>query len=46
MAGLKNKDRGFWQEIEKWDVMVLIETWIDEKGWEKIQSKLPKGSVM
>lgn len=32
VAGLKNKDNKFWKKIGKWDVIVLIETWIDKKG--------------
>lgn len=31
VAGLRNKDREFWERIKQWDVMVFIETWIDEK---------------
>lgn len=29
--------------MEKWDVIVLSETWMDEKGWERIKDSLPKG---
>lgn len=43
MAGLKNKDRDFWLGLEEWDVMILMGTWIDENGREKIKTKLPKG---
>lgn len=25
--------------------MILCETWIDSKGWEKINMKLPKGYI-
>jgi len=32
VAGLGNKDKGFWRGLEEWDVMVLIETWVEEKG--------------
>lgn len=31
------------RRIEEWDVIILYETWIDSKGWEKINMKLPKG---
>lgn len=43
VAGLNNKDEEFWKELNEWDVMMLMETWVDEKGWEKIRDKLPKG---
>lgn len=43
MAELDNKDRDFWEELMEWDVMVLMETWLDEKGWRAMGSKLPKG---
>lgn len=26
VAGLKNKDREFWKGLEKWDVIVMMET--------------------
>lgn len=43
IAGLRNKDRDFWKGLEKWNVIVLSETWVDEKGWERIKNNLPKG---
>lgn len=43
VVGLNNKDEEFWKELNEWDVMMLMETWVDEKGWEKIRDKLPKG---
>lgn len=43
VAGLRNKDRDFWKGLENWDVIVLSETWVDEKGWDRIKGKLPKG---
>lgn len=42
VAGLRNKDMDFWKELEKWDVIVL-ETWVERKGWERIKGKLSKG---
>ena len=33
VAGLKRKDEGFWRGLEEWDVMVLSETWVEEKDW-------------
>lgn len=43
VAGLRNKDEEFWKELEGWDIMVMIETWVDEGRWEKIKGKLPRG---
>ncbi|KMQ86812.1 hypothetical protein RF55_14089 [Lasius niger] len=43
VAGIRNKDRGFWKRIEEWDVIILMETWADSKGWEKVKGRLPKG---
>lgn len=40
---MNNKDEEFWKELNEWDVMMLMETWVDEKGWKKIRDKLPKG---
>lgn len=42
MAGLRNKDKGFWREVLKWDVIVFMETWIEEKEWRKFRDGLPK----
>ena len=33
VSGLKNKDKGFWGEVEKWNVVIMSETWLDEKDW-------------
>src|SRR5436190_21216591 len=37
IAGIKNKDKGFWEEIKEWDVMILMETWLDNEGWKKLR---------
>ncbi|XP_024884283.1 trichohyalin-like [Temnothorax curvispinosus] len=41
-AGLSNKDKDFWEGIKEWEVIVMMETWTDEKGWEKVKEKLPR----
>lgn len=41
VAGLK-KEEEFWRGLEEWDVVVLMETWIEEGTWEKIR-KLSRG---
>lgn len=43
VAGLLGKDKEFWERIKDWDVIVVSETWIDERGWEKIKDIIPKG---
>lgn len=45
VAGLGKKDRNFWKGLRDWDVVVMSETWVDEKGWGKIKSRLPDGYV-
>ncbi|XP_024891322.1 trichohyalin-like, partial [Temnothorax curvispinosus] len=42
VAGLSNKDKDFWEGIKEWDVIVMMETWTDEKGWEKVKEKLSR----
>lgn len=43
MVGLENEDEDFWKNLKGWNVIVMCETWIQEKGWERIRKKLPKG---
>jgi len=31
VAGLYNKDENFWKKLGDWEVVVLSETWIEEK---------------
>jgi len=31
VAGVKSKDRDFWDYLEKFDVIGLCETWIEER---------------
>lgn len=45
VAGIGNKDKEFWKGLENWDVMVLIETWVEEKGWKRLKERLPRGYV-
>lgn len=42
VAGMKNKDPDFWGDLKGWDIIFLLETWLDERGWEKARGKLPK----
>lgn len=45
VAGLKNKDRKFWEGLKDQDVLILNETQIDRKGWEQVREKMPKEYV-
>lgn len=29
--------------MEEWDIIVLSETWMDEKAWKRIRGRLPEG---
>ncbi|XP_070517898.1 uncharacterized protein [Cardiocondyla obscurior] len=42
-TGLENKDEDFWKNMEKWEVIYMCETWLEEKKWKGLRSKLPKG---
>lgn len=44
-CGINNKDSSFWRGLRDWDVMVLLETWSDEKSWSKVREWLPEGYV-
>ncbi|XP_039311154.1 uncharacterized protein LOC120359015 [Solenopsis invicta] len=41
IAGIWRQDEEFWKFIGRMDYICLIETWVEEKGWEKIRKKLP-----
>lgn len=43
VAGLKNKDRDLWRRLSDWEMIVLSETWLDNKGWDRLRGYLPKG---
>ncbi|KYN13305.1 hypothetical protein ALC57_14506 [Trachymyrmex cornetzi] len=45
VAGLSNKDRGFWDELKRWDAMVLMEIWVEKKGEKYLKENLPEGYV-
>lgn len=34
-----NKDRNFWKGLKEWDVMVLMETWIEERMEKNVRKK-------
>ena len=39
---LGNEYNEFWGKLGDWEVMFLLETWMEKKRWRKIKSKLPK----
>lgn len=43
MAGLVSKNKEFWEKVRKWDIVIMSETWIEEKGWERVKERLPEG---
>lgn len=43
VAGMRIKAKDFWRKLADWEVMMLTETWIDKKRWEKIKNRLPGG---
>lgn len=42
MAGLKNKDEDFWEFVRKYHFIGLVETWLEEKEWDRWKNKLPE----
>lgn len=32
VAGLRNKDKDFWEGLKEWDVVILNEKWVDKGG--------------
>lgn len=42
MAGLERKDKEFMKNLSKWEVIIMVETWLDEKGGERVRRRLPK----
>jgi len=42
---MENKEEDFREKLKNWDVMLLSETWLQKKGWERVRRWLPKGYV-
>jgi hypothetical protein len=42
IAGLSKRGEQFWEYVRKFEVVGLVETWVEEWNWEKIEKKLPK----
>ena len=43
VARLTRKDKDFWEYIQDYDYVALLETWVDAIRWDKIKPLLPKG---
>lgn len=41
ISGLKNLGAG-WKFLKKYDVVLLQETWVEEKNWKKWQTRIDK----
>lgn len=42
VVGLGKKDADFWKFLRGFEVIELIETWVEQKAWKKLEKKLPK----
>lgn len=42
IAGVLNKDKETWEYLGNYDIIGLVETWLEKDKWEKIKGKLPK----
>lgn len=40
--GLANEGKDFWIEIMKWDIVLMSETWMNEKRWDRCKEYLLK----
>jgi hypothetical protein len=42
VAGIKNKEHEFWKYLGEFDVVGLVETWVEEEGWERLERRMPR----
>lgn len=42
VAGVGGKGREFWKEMTEWDIIVMTETWLEQKGWEILRGRTPR----
>ena len=45
VAGVRKKDGDFWKGMEDWDIIVLSETWVEEKDWGYVETRLARGYI-
>lgn len=43
VVGVGGKDREFWKEMTEWDIIVMTETWLEKRGWERLRGRMPRG---
>lgn len=43
VVGVGGKDREFWKEMTEWNIIVMTETWLEKRGWERLRGRMPKG---
>lgn len=36
VAESNNKNKTFWRALEEWNIIILLETWVNIKSWESI----------
>ena len=39
-VGIKNNDRDFWNKMEGYEIINLMETWIEDKDWKGLKIRL------
>jgi hypothetical protein len=42
VAGLSRKGEEFWEYIRNFEIVGLMETWVEERSWKKIEKTLQK----
>ena len=42
IAGVTNKDEDTWRYLEGFDIVGLVETWMEEGRWKRVEDKLSK----
>lgn len=42
VTGIENKDGEFWEGMQEWEAVMMSETWVEEKRWDRVKNKLPK----
>jgi len=40
VAGVRGKDEEFWEKIKEWDVIGLVETWVEKEEWKRWKGKV------
>ena len=45
IAGVANKDEDTWKYLENFDVIGLVETWLEEEKWKRLKEKMSKTFV-